>query len=527
MNSKIIKTLIAVISITVVTILVGCEKQTEDRSPISKNNFNSEGLPIVHEPITLTVAVRKRGAIKKPFEELEVFQMINRATNIDIEWLETPLASWRDKKNLIISSGNWPDIFYGNFIFQDEDVTRYAADGVIIPLDDLIDKYAPNIKKVFEEYPEFKDYITAPDGHIYSLPVIDANFPSALSAQFINKEWLDEVGMDIPTTTDEFYRVLKAFKERLEPGETPFTFMFENNIQGINGMFGSFGLTDNTNKLTVRDGRVIYTAVQEEYKNALLYFHKLFREGLIDLESFSQQPGVFKSKVINKKTGVFNAWSLSWAFGKSYRESGYVFMPPLKGPNGDRSYFWKSSSVMSGRGSFMITSTCEYPEAAIRWADYQVTPEVSFQLAQGKLGVTYELKDDGLYHALPSPDGVSHNDFRHSTTAGANSFNMVTESFLLNVVPSSAIVEKKYYETIYKESAGNEPIPPMFLELEAAQRFSELNSIIGPYQREKTVEWLIHGGIEKGWDDYISQLDSMGLKDMVDIIQQRYDEVYK
>lgn len=492
---------------------------------ISAGIFNETGYPIVSEPVTLKVAARKRNEITKPFEELDVYKLLEDKTNVKIEWEVTPLASWQEKKSLIIASGDWPDVFYGNYIFQNGEVTRYAADGVIIPLEGLIDKYAPNIKRIFEEYPEYKKYVTAPDGHIYSLPVIDANFPSAMGAQFINKKWLDEVGMDIPTTTEELFDVLEAFKGRLEDGETPYSFQYENNVWGQNGMFGSFGIADNTDHLTKIDGKVIYTPIQPEYKEAVKYFHRLLEADLIDVESFSQNGGVLKSKIKNKQVGLWQGWSRSVLFGADYENSDYVFMPPVKGPNGDNKYFWKPSSAMSGKGSFMITATCENPEVAMRWADAQVEPEMSFQVCHGLLGYRYEKQADGTYVELPIPDGMNGNQFRHATTAGGNSFNMVPASFLENVVPNSGIAEKNSYEAAYAATNSNTPLAPYYLLPELSARNAEIMSDIGPYARETTAKWMLNGGIDEEWDAFVAKVKEMGIEELVANIQARHDEM--
>ncbi|SHH87975.1 extracellular solute-binding protein [Clostridium grantii] len=470
------------------------------------------------------MAVKKVANIKKPFEELETMKQIKEATNVNIEWEETPQETWPEKKNLIIASGDWPDVFYGNYILEDEEVVKLAADGIFIPLEDLIEKYAPNVQKVFEEYPDFKDYITAPDGHIYSLPTINAYQSPAPSAQFINKKWLDELGLEIPTTTDEFYEVLKAFKANAKDGQTPFSFMYGNNTYGIGGMFGSFGLADDNSKITVVDDKVVFTAMQPEYKEAVKYFNKLFNEGLIDLESFSQTREVYNAKVSKGDVGVVNGWSLSSWFGENYQDSGYVFMPPLKGPNGDQSYFYRSSATLSGKGSFLITSKCENPEVAMRLADYMCDPDVSFQASQGMIGGTYQKNADGKLEALPIPEGMNQAEFRHQDAAGANSFHMITAKYLENVIPSTSIAEKQSYEKVYEKFATNSPLPPFSMSPEDSTRISEIRADITSFVDENTSKWLLKGGIDEEWDSYVEKLKQMNVEELIGIYQARYDD---
>lgn len=509
-------------------------EQTKDKDSNEANasseettNLNASGLPIVNDTVTLKVAGFSRETIKKPFDELQVMMDIEEATNVSIDWDVTPKASWKERKNLILSSGEWPDVFFGAYIIEDEEIMSLAADGILMPIEGLIEDYAPNIQAIFDEYPEVKDYITAPDGHIYSLPTINAYQSPAPGAQFINKKWLDEAGLDIPTTTDEFYEVLKAFKARGNEDEYPMSFRFENGAMGINGMFGAFGVADNVKKMTILDGQVTFTPMTEAYKDGVAFFHKLVDEGLVDIESFSQDNSVYKSKIKNGQVGMFNMWSLSSVFGAAYPESDYVFMPPLTGPNGDQGHFVKESPYMNGKGSFLVTSTCENPEVAIRWADYMADPDVSFQLSQGPFEETYTKNADDKWEQLPMPEGVSQNEFRHNNTPGAHSFHMISHTYLEGVVSSPAIAEKQSYDAVYLETASNKMMPPIFLSPEDAQRSSEIGADIGPYVKEMTSKWIVNGGVEDEWDGFIEQLKKMNVEEFLEISQNRYDELYK
>ena len=91
-------------------------------------------------------------------------------------------------------------------------VDKYGADGVILPVEDLIEQYAPNIKAAIDEDTDGKKLATAADGHMYAVPSLYRSPAEQIRGiQFINKTWLDKLGLAVPTTTDEYYNVLKAF----------------------------------------------------------------------------------------------------------------------------------------------------------------------------------------------------------------------------------------------------------------------------------------------------------------------------
>ena len=105
----------------------------------------------------------------KNFADLEFFQRLEQETGVHIEWNMSSEDGWKEKKGLLFA-GELPDAFYGQGILSDVDVIKYGNQGMLIPLNDLIDKHAPNVKKLLEENPEYKKQLTAPDGNIYSLP---------------------------------------------------------------------------------------------------------------------------------------------------------------------------------------------------------------------------------------------------------------------------------------------------------------------------------------------------------------------
>src|SRR5699024_5514757 len=90
---------------------------------------------------------------------------------------------------------------------------KYVNQEVIVPLNDLIEEYAPNIKKAMEEYPRFKKMSTAPDGKIYGIPQLNDCYHCSYPAKYwINTKWLKDLDMEMPKTTEDFKKVLEAFK---------------------------------------------------------------------------------------------------------------------------------------------------------------------------------------------------------------------------------------------------------------------------------------------------------------------------
>src|SRR5699024_3456684 len=178
---------------------------------------------------------------------------------------------------------------------SNEDLIKYVDQGVFIKLNDLIDDYAPNLKKLMEEYPEIEPAITMDDGGIYSFPTIEA--PEFLSMRtagkpYINKDFLESLDMDMPETTDEFYEYLKAVKEQDPAGNGNYIPYGAPNINELlSWLKGSFGISNkgfqNFNfDLDPESDKMRFYPISDEYKEMLEYVHKLFSEELIEQNIF-------------------------------------------------------------------------------------------------------------------------------------------------------------------------------------------------------------------------------------------------
>ncbi|PYI54981.1 extracellular solute-binding protein [Paenibacillus flagellatus] len=489
-------------------------------------NMNASGLPIVKEKVTINIAGFK-GAVSKDFDTLPFFKETEEKTNIHIKWDMHPGSSWKEKKNLLFASGELPEALYGHYILETDEVVKYGSQGIFIPLEGLIDKYAPNFKKLLDDNPEYKKELTAPDGHIYSLPTIDEGYPDSRDAMFINKKWLDKLNMKIPETTEEFYAALKAFKDNDMNGngkkdEIPFSFRVHANT-GLFSFFGAFGLPDRPDHIVMKGDKVVYSAVQPEYKEAVQYMNRLFKEGLADPESFTHDEKVYYAKIRGQEqtVGAFSAWSINTVFGAS-AGTDYVPLPPLKGPKGDRSWNRLPVGILS-KGSFAITSKNKNPEITMRWIDYMYDPMVSLQAVDGVLGTNIKLRDDGKIEYLPVPSGMNSNEFRHSTAPASTSVFAKTRAIRDKTIQSEASLEKSALDQLYKPYLVKDIYPNVFFTAEENDNRLRYFVDIDAYVNKMYAKWMMQGGLDAEWGEYTKKLNEMGLDKMVGIYQDAYN----
>ncbi|MBR6912441.1 MAG: extracellular solute-binding protein, partial [Treponema sp.] len=148
-----------------------------------------------------------------------IFKRLQEKTNVEVQWTAMQSDQWNDKITLAMANPKTLADFVFNASFNDSSLLKYAEQEIIIPLEGYIDTYMPNLKSVFDKYPEYRAMCTDSNGHIWGLPWIEQLGSGKEAIQvidnmsFINKAWLDYLGLEIPTNIEEFEKVLVAFKE--------------------------------------------------------------------------------------------------------------------------------------------------------------------------------------------------------------------------------------------------------------------------------------------------------------------------
>lgn len=499
------------------------EKETAQTQDIG---FHATGLPITDEKVTFELAAKSRH--NKNFNDLEFFKNLEEQTNVHINWNMSPETGWEEKKGLLFA-GDLPDAFYGQNILTEVDVINYGSQGLIIPLEDLIDQYCPNLKALLERG-NYRKEMTAPDGHIYALPNSTELSPMTHDKLFINKTWLDQLGLPIPETIDEFVETLRAFKANDMNGngradEIPFSFLYNRKENGLFSLFGSFGQLDKLNHWIVdENGNPVYTAITEPYKEAIEFFNSLYKEGLIDKEGFTHDFQVYLAKVKQPETivGAWVGWSLSSASGVNAKH--YVALAPLKGEDGKQ--IWNSyPSPMNSKGSFVITKACKHPEALMRWADMQYEPMTSLQIDQGLLGRTLTILEDGTIDYLPVPEGKTFTEMIHDYSPGVNGIGSVTTEVSDKLHLNKNLQERKALDEFFApyNVPADQVFPSLYFTMEETERLAVLEADIVSYVDQCYANWIVNGGIEKEWDSYLKKLDKMGLQEYMSIYKAAYE----
>jgi putative aldouronate transport system substrate-binding protein len=505
----------------------GNDANSQDES--SKFGFHDAGLPIVDKTLTITIAGEK-AALAPDYNEMELVQGLEADTNIAIEWNMLDADVYAEKKNLLLASNDLPDAFF-NSRFTDQELVQYGVNGTLIPLEGFIEKYAPNLQAVFDKRPELKAAVTASDGHIYALPNSEELGLAAVPFFWsINKSWLDKLGLDVPSTVEEYREALVAFTTQDPNGNgkaDEIGLSFINNwwCADVGNLFAALGgIADNFEHRVVRDDTVIYTGADEGYRDAISELHDWYADGLIDPESFTQDDKTYlaKGQSVEEILGSYVWWETAEVAGTANADD-YVLLPVLEGVAGQ--LVGRSNFVDYGRNAFAITNANKYPSATMRWVDRFYDPELAAQVSFGPIGETLEENADGVLVQKELAEGVNAGELRQQVSLGAGAPHVLLREDFENVIlpEPRALQRLRDLEETYLPYAEEQFYPSVLFTVEELQELADIEPDIKALVEQKRPQWIVEGGIDDEWDGYVAQLKSMGIERMVEIYQAAYD----
>ena len=331
-----------------------------------------------------------------------IFKRLEEQTNVHVEWKTIQSDQWGEKIALEMANVKTLPDFVFNAGFGDTDLLKYAKQGVIINLEEYIDKYMPNLCKVFEQAPEYKAMCTDENGHIWALPWIEQLGYEKTAIQtidymsFINTSWLEYLNLKMPENVDEFKAVLIAFRDNaadlkahfgIEGDIIPMSFIMnaggEDPMVLINGFGEGYGDPDKGRHIAVTDNKeVICTATQEGFKKGLAWMHELYVEGLIDPEAFTHEWSTYVAKGKSGRYGV----CFSWDVANIANLTDWAPMPVLTADV--RNLTPQNGSFTSGfdRGRCVVTAVAENPALVCACLDQMYAPIQSPQNNWGTYG---------------------------------------------------------------------------------------------------------------------------------------------
>lgn len=509
----------------------GSSQTDSESSSVSETpeNLNLEGYPVVKEKITVKMMGAKSG-IHGPWNEMVFFKTMEEKTNIAFEF-DTPAGDvFEEKKNLAFTSGDYPEVFFGGNLTTQQEVT-FGTQGILVPLEDYIEKYCPNIKKMFDENPQYKKSVTTPDGHIYALPnILDLSIAVA-GAMWMNRSWLDALNVapeDLPTTTDGFYDLLVRMKKEDPNGngkedEIPFSMAKADGTNALYNMLPAFGIT--TNGAYVDGETIKYGFVEPNFEEFLKWTNKLWTEKLVDQDGFVQTANDVTAKGNENRIGAAYHAIPQLVYGMTDPDvaATYPVAPALSSHVTSEPSYKKGTGITTG--TFAITDKCENPEAMMRWVDYLYTEEGAFFAHYGPEDDLWKINDEGKKEYIVPTDGKNIEEHRGNDITpdcGLSIPKWYRNDFYANW--NDSFEEHRQKETDAKLMPyAKVALPNMYFTVEEQERINILETDIKKYTSENAAKFITGDMPLSSYSKFVETLKKMNVDELIKLYQQAYD----
>lgn len=485
---------------------------------------------IVEEPITLDVHFHFRDKYVYS-NDWPVEKAAAEATGISLNGVASlATTSSQDAFNLMIASGDLPDIVGGDRL--KDKFNLYGQQGAFLPLNDLIEEHAPNIKAFFDDNPRLLQAITAADGNLYYIPYIpDGVFGRGY---FLRKDWLATLGLQEPETVEELYAVLTAFRNNDPNGngvkdEIPFFARESDELLRLVTLWDARSSgSDTPHDFYVDDGELRHGYADENYRTAIANLAKWYREGLIDPEIFTRGARSREDLLSKNIGGMTHDWFASTA---TYNDSladvvpGFDFaaiLPPAS-PSGRRIEEHRRIAVKPD--GWAISLSNEHPEETMEYFDFWFT-DLGRRLSNfGVEGVHYDMVD-GVPTYKPEILEATAPVNAQMWAIGAQ----LPKGFHQDYGYESQWTNQKALDGIALYEAGDYLVPD-FLGVSLTEEEQAVYDRIWPstltYMREMQQAWILGSrDVEADWADYQSRLDRMGFKELMEVMNTAYVRQY-
>jgi putative aldouronate transport system substrate-binding protein len=478
---------------------------------------------VLDKKIEVSVYMRPRTESVES-NELPWMKAIVEKTNVYFKWLKAPNDNndYIQKFNLTLAGGDIPDLMEAT----PDLLNKGGESGVFEPLNKLIDEHMPNFKKLVQQNPKILKDIKSDDGNIYFFPQISA--VKTINLNIFRQDWLDKVGMKAPTTTEEMYQVLKAFKEKDPNGngtndEIPFT--TRNKLKGLLPFIEPFGVSLEE-EFYVENNQVKYSFTNPKLKDGLAFAAKLYKEGLIDKEYITNDQKIWESRFTNQVSGAtFDSFPrieyLEKLVAKANANVNMTGSIPLKGPSMDA--YTKSQQTLIKNG-FAVSSRSKYKVELAKMHDWFYSEEGQLAHNFGVLGQTYTMENN-----VPKYTDLIMKDPKQSPLLKMYELGHREFAYQWDIRYENAMVTpkiEKIRDSITPFIKDRYPLTLSFTQAERDVLNSKLTEIT-TYKDEMMNKFIMGAESLDKFDDFVKNIEKMGLDQVLKIQQASYDRYQK
>lgn len=452
-------------------------------------------------------------------------------TGVTVEFQHPAAGQENEQFNLMVADGNLPDVIERGWVNAYPGGPEKAiSDGVIIALNDVIDQYCPNLKKYLSENPDIDRMVKTDNGTYFAFPFIRGEDGLCYTVgSFIRKDWLDDLGMEVPTTIDEWHDVLVAFKE--EKGAVA-PLCFDNaNFKFSNPFAFAYGVGMSSSKFILDDnGEVVYAPAQEGWKEYLTTMHQWYEEGLIDADIATLTGDQVTAKMTTDQAGASVGWAASrmqlFMTTAQQENPDYLLVPapqPAAKAGETAEYAYKENNFPDVGAA--ITASCENVELAARFLDYGYSEEGHNLFNFGTEGVSYNWEGDTAVYT----ETITNNEdgwpiaqaLAKYIRANYNGPFVQDMNYLEQYLQLETA--KLCPSTWGVETAKEHTLPPITPTEEESKELATITNEMDTYVEEMMLKFIFGTESLDNWDTYIQTLEGMNLQRAVEIEKAAYE----
>ncbi|MGG4345301.1 extracellular solute-binding protein [Paenibacillus lautus] len=464
--------------------------------------------------------------VKNSHSEIPFFQKWQEKTGVPLEFTAPPTGQVRESLNVMLASGDLPDMIEYNFIGDFPGGPEKAInDGYILKLNDLIDQYAPNLKKYLEENPDIDKMVKTDSGSYYVFPFIRGDeYLRVFQGPIIRKDWLDELELPVPETIDEWTTTLRAFKEK-KGAAAPFSVVSKPrffNDSGNGAFIGAFGVNRGFYQ---EDGQIKFGPAEASFKEYLKLFQAWYKEGLIDKNIATADTKAVDGNMASGATGA-TVGNAGGGIGKwqplvEANDPDAVLVaapyPVLK--KGDVPKFGQRNQGYASEGTVAITTAAKDPELAVRMLDYGYSEEGHMFFNFGEEGVSYSLEGDYPKFTdllMKNPDKL----------APAQAISLYARSSY----NGPFVQDKRYAEQFFalqtqrdaievwkNTDAAKYSLPPITPTPEESSEYATIMNDINTLVDEMTIKIILGNESADEFEGYVAKMKSLNLDRAIEI----------
>lgn len=470
--------------------------------------------------------------------DTEYMKELMKRTNTTLKFQH--VASGNDSQttegfNILVASGDYPDIIEYKWIDYPGGPGAAIDDGVIIPLNDVFEKYCPNISKLLKDHPDIAKMVSTDDGRYYVFPFLRGlsyvdNKMIFTEGWVMRKDLIDKLGMDVPRTPEEFEKVLRGLKAM--GIKYPMTLRKDHVSRALAPGFDSYG-ADVNDGFYVEDGKVKNGLIEPQRKAYLETVARWYKDGLLDNDFFAVDKKIQATKVLNNEVGITYAPGGSgigtWlpSMRKSNPSVELVSAPPMTPDRSRYSKFAKMDTLYTKAGtSAAISTSCKNVEAAAKLLDYNYSEEGAMLANFGVEGQTYTMVDGYPTYTdliMRNPNGLS--------------LSQAMSMYLRSSISGPFVQDQRELEQYYQlpelkdaltswtmTDMGKYIYPPASPSSEDSEKLSQIMNNVKTYSDEMESKFITGQLPLSDYDKYVAQLKKFGIEDAIQIKQKAYDK---